>query len=163
MLLHAASRRAKNGPFAQQCSDAFHRCRQGETSRHAPEGGTTSVGEPPNCHDSALHPSMAGACFGVLLPAFAKRYRLNIGLVACLRRLWVLRKGRFRHWSEHNVAALMRVRPRVNAENRQIFDLFARRAIGRCCGARKCSPKLACTGRPRGNLGLAAAVALNEI
>jgi glycosyltransferase involved in cell wall biosynthesis len=88
----------------------------------------------------------------------------NMGLAARVRRLRMLRQGRFRHWSELNVAALTRIRPRMNAENQQIFDLF--------CKARQ-RPLLqrakmfAQAGVYRqtllGNLGLAAAVVLNKI
>jgi hypothetical protein len=88
----------------------------------------------------------------------------NMGLGARMRRLRMLRQGRFRHWSELNVAALTRIRPRMNAENQQVFDLF--------CKARQ-RPLLqrakmfAQAGVYRqtllGNLGLAAAVVLNKI
>jgi len=88
----------------------------------------------------------------------------NMGLAARLRRLRMLRQGRFRHWSELNVAALTRIRPRMNAENQQIFDLF--------CKARhrpllQRAAMFAEAGVYRqtllGNLGLAAAVVLNKI
>jgi glycosyltransferase involved in cell wall biosynthesis len=88
----------------------------------------------------------------------------NMGLAARMRRLWMLRQGRFRHWSELNVAALARIRPRMNAENQQIFDLF--------CKARhrpllQRAAMFAEAGVYRqtllGNLGLAAAVVLNKI
>jgi hypothetical protein len=88
----------------------------------------------------------------------------NMGFAARLRRLRMLRQGRFRHWSELNVAALARIRPRMNAENQQIFDLF--------CKARhrpllQRAAMFAEAGVYRqtllGNLGLAAAVVLNKI
>jgi glycosyltransferase involved in cell wall biosynthesis len=88
----------------------------------------------------------------------------NIGLAARVRRLRMLRQGRFRYWSDLNVAALARIRPRMNAENQQIFDLF--------CKARhrpllQRAAMFAQAGVYRqtllGNLGLAAAVVLNKI
>jgi glycosyltransferase involved in cell wall biosynthesis len=88
----------------------------------------------------------------------------NMGFAARMRRLRMLRQGRFRHWSELNVAALARIRPRMNAENQQIFDLF--------CKARhrpllQRAAMFAEAGVYRqtllGNLGLAAAVVLNKI
>ncbi len=50
----------------------------------------------------------------------------NMGFAARIRRLRMLRQGRFRHWSELNVAALTRIRPHMNAENQKIFDLFCK-------------------------------------
>src|SRR5260370_30799393 len=47
-----------------------------------------------------------------------------MGFAAHMRRLQMLRQGRFRHWAELNVSALTRVRPCMTAENRQIFDLI---------------------------------------
>jgi glycosyltransferase involved in cell wall biosynthesis len=88
----------------------------------------------------------------------------NMGFAARMRRLRMLRQGRFRHWSELNVAALARIRPRMNAESQQIFDLF--------CKARhrpllQRAAMFAEAGVYRqtllGNLGLAAAVVLNKI
>jgi glycosyltransferase involved in cell wall biosynthesis len=88
----------------------------------------------------------------------------NTGLAACLRRLRMLGQGRFRHWSDLNVAALTRLRAHMSAENRQIFDLF--------CKARhrpllQRAKMFAQTGVYRqtllGNLGLAAAVVLKKI
>ena len=88
----------------------------------------------------------------------------NMGFAARMRRLRMLRQGRFRQWSELNVAALARIRPRMNAENQQIFDLF--------CKARhrpllQRAAMFAEAGVYRqtllGNLGLAAAVVLNKI
>jgi glycosyltransferase involved in cell wall biosynthesis len=88
----------------------------------------------------------------------------NMGFAARLRRIRMLRQGRFRHWSELNVAALARIRPRMNAESQQIFDLF--------CKARhrpllQRAAMFAEAGVYRqtllGNLGLAAAVVLNKI
>jgi hypothetical protein len=87
-----------------------------------------------------------------------------MGFAARMLRLRMLRQGRFRHWSELNVAALARIRPRMNAENQQIFDLF--------CKARhrpllQRAAMFAEAGVYRqtllGNLGLAAAVVLNKI
>jgi glycosyltransferase involved in cell wall biosynthesis len=88
----------------------------------------------------------------------------NMGLVARMRRVRMLRQGRFRYWSQLNVAALTRIRPRMNAENQQTFDLF--------CKARhrpllQRAAMFAQAGVYRqtllGNLGLAAAVVLNKI
>jgi glycosyltransferase involved in cell wall biosynthesis len=88
----------------------------------------------------------------------------NMGLAARVRRLRMLGQGRFRYWSDLNVEALMRLRPRMNAENRRIFDLF--------CKARhrpllQRARMFAQTGVYRqtllGNIGLAAAVVLKKI
>jgi glycosyltransferase involved in cell wall biosynthesis len=88
----------------------------------------------------------------------------NMGWTARVRRLHMLRQGRFRHWEDLNVAALTRLRPRMTAENQRIFGLF--------CKARH-EPLLrratifAQAGVYRqtllGNLGLVAAVVLNKI
>src|SRR5229473_2773134 len=48
----------------------------------------------------------------------------NMGWAAHMRRLQMLRQGRFRNWTELNVSALTRLRPRMTAENRQIFDVI---------------------------------------
>jgi glycosyltransferase involved in cell wall biosynthesis len=50
----------------------------------------------------------------------------NMGWTARLRRLRMLGQGRFRHWSDLNVAALARARARMTAENLRIFDLFCK-------------------------------------
>jgi hypothetical protein len=88
----------------------------------------------------------------------------NVGFIARLRRLRMLRQGLFRHWSDLNIAALARLRLRMTTENRQIFDLF--------CKARQ-RPLLqraamfAQAGLYRqtlsGNVGLAVAVAFRMI
>jgi hypothetical protein len=88
----------------------------------------------------------------------------NLGFAARIRRLRMLKQGRFRHWSDLNVAALTRLRPHMSAENQQTFDLF--------CGARH-EPLLqratmfieAGVYRQTllGNLGLAAAVVFKKI
>jgi glycosyltransferase involved in cell wall biosynthesis len=88
----------------------------------------------------------------------------NMGWDARLRRLHMFGQGRFRHWADLNVAALARLRPRMTAENRKIFDMF--------CDARQ-RPLLtraamfAQAGVYRqtflGNLGLAAAVVARKI
>jgi hypothetical protein len=76
----------------------------------------------------------------------------------------LLGQGRFRHWSDLNVIALTRLRPRMSAENRQVFDLF--------CKARhrpllQRAKMFAQAGVYRqtllGNLGLAVAVVLKKI
>jgi glycosyltransferase involved in cell wall biosynthesis len=88
----------------------------------------------------------------------------NMGLAARMRRLRMLRQGRFRHWSELNVAALARIRPRMNAKNQQIFDLFCK-ARHRPLFQRAAMFAEAGVYRQTllGNLGLAAAVVLNKI
>ncbi len=88
----------------------------------------------------------------------------NTGLAARLRRLRMLGQGRFRQWSDLNVVALSRLRPRMSAENRQIFDLFRR---ARNQPLLKRARMFAQAGVYRqtllGNLGLAAAVVLKKI
>jgi glycosyltransferase involved in cell wall biosynthesis len=88
----------------------------------------------------------------------------NTGFAARMRRIRMLGQGRFRHWSDLNVAALARLRRRMTTENRQIFDLF--------CKARHRPPlkraaMFARAGLYRqtlfGNLGLAVAVAFGKI
>jgi glycosyltransferase involved in cell wall biosynthesis len=88
----------------------------------------------------------------------------NMGFAAHMRRLQMLRQGRFRHWAELNVSALTRLRPCMTAENRQIFDLI--------CEARhrpllRRAAMFARAGVYRqtllGNLWLAAAVTLKKI
>jgi glycosyltransferase involved in cell wall biosynthesis len=88
----------------------------------------------------------------------------NTGFDACVRRLHMLGQGRFRHWSDLNIAALARMRRRMTAESRQIFDLF--------CAARhrptlQRAAMFAQAGLYRqtlfGNVGLAVAVALGKI
>jgi glycosyltransferase involved in cell wall biosynthesis len=88
----------------------------------------------------------------------------NMGFAARMRRLRMLRQGRFRHWAGLSVAALARLRPRMSPENQKIFDLF--------CKARhrpllQRAAMFARTGVYRqtllGNLGLAAAVVLRKI
>ena len=88
----------------------------------------------------------------------------NEGFVARMRRLRMLGQGRFRHWSDLNVAALARVRPRMTAENRQTFDLFCR-ARHRPLLRRAIMFAQAGVYRQTlfGNLGLAVAVALGKI
>jgi len=88
----------------------------------------------------------------------------NKGWNARVHRLRMLRQGRFRHWQDLNVAALMRLRPRMLVENRRIFDLFCKARNGPLLER---ATMLAQTGVYRqtllGNLGLVAAVALNKI
>jgi glycosyltransferase involved in cell wall biosynthesis len=84
-------------------------------------------------HDWWLYQVTSG-CGGIVHydPYPSVRYRQhaenvigsNMGLAARLRRLRMLGQGRFRYWSDLNVAALARVRPRMTTENRKIFDLF---------------------------------------
>jgi glycosyltransferase involved in cell wall biosynthesis len=88
----------------------------------------------------------------------------NMGWAARIRRIHMLRKGRFRYWTDLNITALARLRPRMTSENQQIFDLF-RRARRRPLLER--ARMFVRTGVHRqtllGNLGLAAAVVLNKI
>jgi glycosyltransferase involved in cell wall biosynthesis len=88
----------------------------------------------------------------------------NLGWAACMRRFHMLQHGRFRYWADLNVAALTRLRPRMNAENQRIFDLF--------CEARHrpLLPRAAMFAQAGvyrqtllGNAGLAAAVMLGKI
>lgn len=124
-------------------------------------------------HDWWLYQVTSG-CGGIVHydPYPSVRYRQhaqnvigsNTGFAARLRRLRMLGQGRFRHWSDLNVAALARVRPRMTAENRKIFDLF-------CSARQQPLPQRAAmfaqAGVYRqtlyGNLGLAAAVVLRMV
>ena len=90
-------------------------------------------------HDWWLY-QVTSACNGLVYydPIPSVRYRQherniigsNMGLLAGLRRLRMLAQGRFRRWSDLNVAALARVRPRMSAESRHIFDQFRRARHG---------------------------------
>jgi glycosyltransferase involved in cell wall biosynthesis len=88
----------------------------------------------------------------------------NRGWTARLRRLHMLRRGRFRHWEDLNVVALARLRPRMSAENRRIFDLFRK---ARHAPLLRRATIFAQAGVYRqttlGNLGLVAAMVLNKI
>jgi len=88
----------------------------------------------------------------------------NMGWTACMHRLRMVRQGRFRHWEDLNVAALARLRPRMSAENRRIFDLFRK---ARHEPLLRRATTFAQTGVYRqttlGNLGLVAAMVLNKI
>ena len=88
----------------------------------------------------------------------------NMGWTARVRRLHMLKQGRFRHWEDLNVVALARLRPRMTAENQRIFGLFCkarhqpllrRATIFRQAGVYRQTLL--------GNLGLVAAVVLNKI
>jgi glycosyltransferase involved in cell wall biosynthesis len=48
----------------------------------------------------------------------------NTGLRNRIRRLYMLTRGRFAHWSEMHMAALAPFRPHMTPENRALFDLF---------------------------------------
>ena len=50
----------------------------------------------------------------------------NIGWYNRCLRLVLLLRGRFRQWTDRNVAALARIVPFMTAENREIFELFCR-------------------------------------
>jgi glycosyltransferase involved in cell wall biosynthesis len=88
----------------------------------------------------------------------------NMSWTARMHRLHLLQKGRFRHWEDLIVAALTRLRPRMNAENRRIFDLFRK---ARHEPLLRRATIFAQSGVYRqttlGNLGLVAAVVLNKI
>ena len=88
----------------------------------------------------------------------------NRGWTACMRRLQLVRQGRFRRWEALNVAALACLRPRMSAENRRIFDLFQK---ARHEPLLRRAAIFAQTGVYRqttlGNLGLVAAMVLNKI
>jgi glycosyltransferase involved in cell wall biosynthesis len=124
-------------------------------------------------HDWWLYQAVSASGGLVHYDAFPSvRYRQHAGNVigsstgfaAGMRRLHMLGQGRFRRWSDLNIAALSHLRPRMTAENREIFDLF--------CKARhrpllQRAAMFAQAGLYRqtvgGNLGLAAAVALGKI
>jgi glycosyltransferase involved in cell wall biosynthesis len=124
-------------------------------------------------HDWWLY-QVASACGGdVHYDAYPSvRYRQhgenvigsNMGWAARVRRIHMLRKGRLRYWTDLNVVALARLRPRMTAENQQVFDLF-RKARHQPLLER--ARMFIETGVHRqtllGNLGLAAAVVLNKI
>jgi glycosyltransferase involved in cell wall biosynthesis len=124
-------------------------------------------------HDWWLYQVIA-ACGGYVHydPYPAVRYRqhahnvigANMSWTARMHRLQMLQKGRFRHWEDLNVAALARLRPRMSAENRRIFDLFRK---ARHEPLLRRATIFAQSGVYRqttlGNLGLVAAVVLNKI
>jgi glycosyltransferase involved in cell wall biosynthesis len=124
-------------------------------------------------HDWWLY-QMTSACGGKVHYDFypSVRYRQharnvigsNMGFSARLRRLWMLGKGRFRYWSDLNVEALARLRPRMSAENRQIFDLFCKaRHRPLLQRARMFVEAGVYRQTLLGNLGLVAAVILKKI
>jgi hypothetical protein len=147
----------------------------GSRTRLIDENGKTTGFSPlfpkPATFRSALVQNIAGG--NVYYDAYPSlRYRQhgqnvigsNMGFAARMRRLRMLRQGRFRHWADLSVVALARLRPRMSAENQKIFDLF--------CKARhrpllQRAAMFAQTGVYRqtllGNLGLAAAVVLRKI
>jgi hypothetical protein len=73
-------------------------------------GSTRSL---PPAHPSARHRQHAQNIVGC-----------EVGFAARRRRLQMLRQRRFRHWTELSVRALPRLRPKICAENQNIFDLF---------------------------------------
>jgi glycosyltransferase involved in cell wall biosynthesis len=88
----------------------------------------------------------------------------NLGFAARVRRLRWFGQGRFRYWSDLNVEALMRLQPRMNAENREIFDLFCKaRHRPLLQRARMFVQAGVYRQTLLGNLGLAAAVVLKKI
>jgi glycosyltransferase involved in cell wall biosynthesis len=88
----------------------------------------------------------------------------NVGWLNRVRRLQMLARGRFEHWTDLNIAALEPFRPQMTPENRALFDLFResrkRGLIGRQVGFLK-------AGVYRqtllGNLGLVVAVWAKKI
>ena len=124
-------------------------------------------------HDWWLY-QVTAACGGYVHydPHPAVRYRqhahnvigANMSWTARMHRLHMLQKGRFRHWEDLTVAALARLRPRMSAENRRIFDLFRK---ARQEPLLRRATIFAQSGVYRqttlGNLGLVAAVVLNKI
>jgi glycosyltransferase involved in cell wall biosynthesis len=87
----------------------------------------------------------------------------NLGLINHARRLHMVARGRFRQWTDLNVAALRPLRSRMTAENQALFDMFCeardRPFIGRQIG-------LLQTGiyrqTPLGNVGLIVAALLKK-
>jgi len=67
-------------------------------------------------------------------PVACVRYRVhaenvvgsNVGWLNRIRRLFMLAQGRFRHWTDLNIAALEPFRPKMTPENLALFDLFCR-------------------------------------
>ena len=88
----------------------------------------------------------------------------NISWAARMHRLHMLQRGRFRHWEDLNVAALARLRPRMSAENRRIFDLFRKARHERLLRRATIFAQSGVYRQPMlGNLGLVAAILLNKI
>jgi glycosyltransferase involved in cell wall biosynthesis len=48
----------------------------------------------------------------------------NVGLASKLHRVIMLSRGRFKHWTDLNVAALDLFRSRMTSENQRLFDRF---------------------------------------
>jgi hypothetical protein len=89
----------------------------------------------------------------------------NTSLSSRLFRLRMLLAGRFRSWSDLNIASLECVRPQMLPENRAIFDAFCesrnrRTPIGRMTGIMKSGVYRQTT---TGNLGLAFAALTKKI
>jgi len=88
----------------------------------------------------------------------------NMGFAARLRRLRMLGQGRFRDWADLNVVALTRLRPRMSAESRQIFNLFRKARHQPLLRRARMFAKAGVYRQTLlGNLGLAAAVVLKKI
>src|SRR5216684_3394708 len=88
----------------------------------------------------------------------------NAGWTARMHRLHMLQQGRFRHWEDLNVAALTRLRPRMSAENRRIFDLFRKARHEPLLRRATIFAQSGVYRQPMlGNLGLVAAMVLNKI
>lgn len=88
----------------------------------------------------------------------------NSSAAAQIRRATMLWQGRYKGWSEMNVAALERIESEMTAENRKTFDLF-RRARKRSLLPRICG--LIASGVYRqtllGDIGLAAAALAGKV
>lgn len=88
----------------------------------------------------------------------------NIKFRARLQRLDMLFKGRFRRWSDQNIAAIEKIYSHLTSQNREVFDVFrdfrSRSLRYRIKGWRQ-------TGVHRqtllGDLGLAAGIIMNKI
>jgi hypothetical protein len=88
----------------------------------------------------------------------------NIGWLNRARRVQMLARGRFEHWTDLNIAALKPFRPRMTTENRAIFELFSesrkRGFVGRQIGFLKAGVY---RQTMLGNLGLIVAVWTRKI
>ena len=91
----------------------------------------------------------AGGCV-IYDPHPAVRYRIhgknligsNLGWHSRRLRAVLLMRGRFRQWTDRNIAALARIVSAMTADNRKIFELFCRSRneslIGRMLGILRC-------------------------
>ena len=92
------------------------------------------------------------------------QFGANISLRAQARRAAELLRGRFRHWVDANLRALMRVRHLMTPENQRILDEFAaarqRRLPGRLWGLHRAGVY---RQTRLGNLGLALAALIDRL